>query len=242
MFRMRNRVREQRGAMVAGGLVLAVWAATAWAVQQTAPNPDPARFANEIRTFETWDTKNSFPADAVLFAGSSSIRMWPTHESFPQWPVINRGFGGAHISDVLHYASGVVLPYKAKVIVFYAGDNDIADNKSPAQVLGDFKTFVQLVHEKQPQTPIIYLSIKASRSRWKFWPQMKEANGLIREFCEYGPRLYYVDVATPLLGPDGEPRADLLLKDGLHLNADGYAVWTREVAPVIERALKSVAN
>ncbi|MGD8453810.1 MAG: SGNH/GDSL hydrolase family protein [Phycisphaerae bacterium] len=205
---------------------------------QAKPNPDPERFANEIRAFEQWDRKNSAVADAVLFAGSSSIRMWPTHEAFPTLPVINRGFGGAHISDVIHFADRVVLPYKARVIVFYAGDNDIADGKSPEQVRDDFKSFVQLVRTAQPQVLIIYLPIKPSVARWSHWPQMQQANKLIRELCESGECLTYIDVATPLLGSDGQPRADLLLEDGLHLNAEGYKVWTHMLTPILRRLMR----
>lgn len=205
---------------------------------QAQVSPDPERFADEIRAFEQWDRKNSAAADAVLFAGSSSIRMWPTRECFPQLPVINRGFGGAHISDVIHFAARIILPYRAKVIVFYAGDNDIADHKSPAQVRDDFKAFVQLVRAAQPRMRFVYLPIKPSVARWSHWPRMQEANALIRALCEADAALTYADVATPLLGPDGKPRADLLLEDGLHLNAAGYEEWTRVLAPVLERLMR----
>ena len=233
-----NRVRGAwLGRWVAGGMLLVV--ATAWgqAAQEKA-SPDPERFAKEIQAFEQWDRKNSAVSDAVLFAGSSSIRMWPTHACFPELPVINRGFGGAHVSDVIHFADKVVLPYKAKVIVFYAGDNDIADNKSPEQVRDDFKAFVELMRKTQPQVRLVYLPIKPSVSRWAHWPRMKEANALVRELCGGDALLAYVDVATPLLGNDGKPRADLLLEDGLHLNDAGYAVWTKEVRPVLERLMR----
>ena len=132
--------------------------------------PDPNRFAGEISAFEQWDNKNSFPADAVLFVGSSTIRMWQTRASFPDLPVINRGFGGSHISDINFYFKRVVSPYKPKVIVFYAGDNDIASGKSAQQVLDDFRRFVEMVRNQLPRTPIIFISIKPSESRWNFWP------------------------------------------------------------------------
>ena len=147
---------------------------TVWAVgpDSRPTTRDPARFADEISRFAEWDRKNSFPKDAILFVGSSSIRMWPTRESFPRWPVINRGFGGSHICDVNHYFKQVVEPYRAKVIVFYAGDNDIADGATPEQVRDDFAAFVRLVRAGQRETPIVFLSIKPSPSRWAHWPQM----------------------------------------------------------------------
>jgi lysophospholipase L1-like esterase len=199
-----------------------------------ARDPNPARFESEIAAFEKYDRQNSAPKDAVLFVGSSSIRLWPTAESFPNLPVINRGFGGSHISDVVHFADRIVLKYKPRAIVFYAGDNDIADGKSPDQVAADFKKFVDLVHARLPDTLIIYLPIKPSPSRWKLWPKAREANERIEEFTKTNPRLAYVDIATPMLGPDGsEPPASLFLDDRLHLNAKGYELWNEILTPAL---------
>lgn len=189
-------------------------------------DPNPARFAAEIEVFADWDSKNAFPHEAILFVGSSSIRMWPTAESFPNLPVINRGFGGAHISDVNHYVDQVVLKYRPRVVAFYCGDNDIADGKSPEQVLADFKQFVANVQESLPKTRIIYLPIKPSLARWDKWSRMEEANALVERLAENDKRLSYVDTATPMLGPDGRPRKELFLADGLHMNAAGYRLWS----------------
>ncbi|MBN2448351.1 MAG: hypothetical protein JXO22_16610, partial [Phycisphaerae bacterium] len=121
--------------------------------------------------------------------------------------------------------------------VFYCGDNDIASGKTPERVADDFRTFAQLVHEKLPGTHVIYLPIKPSVSRWAFWPKMNEANELIRKFIAGDQLLTYVDTATPMLGTDEQPRADLLLDDGLHLNDKGYAIWNELVEPAIAKAL-----
>lgn len=196
----------------------------------------PARFAEEIRRFREWDRRNSFPKDAVLFVGSSSIRLWPTRQAFPDWTVINRGFGGSRTEDVNNYFDVVVKPYAAKAIVLYAGDNDIAGGKSPQQVRDDFLTFVKLVREVQPSVPIYYLSIKPSASRWKHWPAMQEANALIKAACEAGEHLALVDVATPLLGENGEPRPEFYLQDKLHLSEAGYAVWNKIVREALREA------
>jgi lysophospholipase L1-like esterase len=194
------------------------------------------RWEKTIRQFEDWDRKNSFVADAVLFVGSSSIRLWPTAEDFHEFGVINRGFGGSQISDVNYFAGRIVLPYKPKVIAFYAGDNDVAAGKSAEQVFEDYQKFVTLVHEKLPETKIIFIGIKPSGSRWSLWPVMAEANGMIEDFCGKNRRLYYFDSATPLLGNDGQPDAKLFLKDRLHLNPEGYRAWTKALEPIIERA------
>lgn len=199
------------------------------------PNPDPARFAADIAAFEAWDRQNSAPENAVLFVGSSSIRMWPTAESFPNLTVINRGFGGSHASDVNHYAERIVTKYNPRTIVFYAGDNDIADGKSPAQVAADFEEFVAIVRAKLPSAEIIYLPIKPSLARWSLWPKMQETNALVKQFVVGQQHVIYVDTATPMLGSDGQPRPEVFLDDGLHMNETGYRVWSEILANKLGR-------
>jgi lysophospholipase L1-like esterase len=203
-------------------------------------DPDPKRFAQEIKAFAEWDSKNAIPAQPVLFVGSSSIRLWRTHESFPELPVVNRGFGGSQISDVIHFFDQVVAPYRARVIVFYAGSNDIASGKSAERVCDDFRRFVKLVHAGQPQTRIIFLGINPSQSRWKFQPEVKKANGLVAEFCRSDSRLVFADFGALFLGADGLPDSSLYLKDQLHLNDKGYAVWNKALAPVLQKVLAAV--
>ena len=162
-------------------------ATVSWAGAGEVADPDPNRFGKDIESFVAWDSKNAVPADPILFVGSSSIRMWKTRESFPDLPVINRGFGGSHISDVIHFTDRIVLPYAPKLIVFYAGDNDMAGGKSAARVLCDYRRFVELVHVRLPDTSIIFIPIKPSGSRWSLWPEMTKANGLIEAFSGKDP-------------------------------------------------------
>jgi lysophospholipase L1-like esterase len=199
------------------------------------------RFDKEIAEFESWDQKNAWPRDAVLFVGSSSIRLWKTAEAFPELPVINRGFGGSTIADANHYFDRVVSKYKPRAIVFYSGDNDIASGDSAQDVCDDFEEFVQLVQKQLPKTPIYFISIKPSIARQKMWPEMKIANSLVSKLASLNGQVHYVDVAAPMLGPEpseGEsaPPKDLFLDDGLHLNSNGYKLWTDTLAPHLKAA------
>jgi len=204
------------------------------------PAENPAgRWEETIRQFEQWDRKNTFHSDAVLFVGSSSIRLWPTRECFGEFAVLNRGFGGSQISEVNYFAERIVLRYEPKVIVFYAGDNDVAAGKNARRVFDDYKKFVKLVHTRLPGTRIIYVGIKPSRSRWSLWPVMNEANMMIKDFSGKDDRLFYFDSATPLLSSDGKPNVEFFLKDQLHLNDKGYEVWTKKLRPIIEIAFKA---
>jgi lysophospholipase L1-like esterase len=199
----------------------------------------PNKWEKDIRSFEEWDSKNTFASNAILFVGSSSIRLWATRECFTEFAVINRGFGGSQISDVNYFAHRIVLPYKPKVIVFYAGDNDIAAGKSPKRVFDDFRKFVKFIHNSLPKTHIIFISIKPSLSRWSFWPIAKKANLMVKELSEKDQRLVFADIGKVLLGRDGKPNTKLYVNDNLHLNSKGYEAWTKLLRPMIEKEFKS---
>jgi lysophospholipase L1-like esterase len=187
----------------------------------------PAQWEPEIKTFEALDRVRRPPTNAVLFVGSSSIRMWKTlAEDMKGLPVINRGFGGSQMSDLVSFANRIVIPYQPREIVVYEGDNDIASGKTPEQVRDDFVEFVKKVHTALPRARITYLTIKPSPSRWKLAEKMQAANTLIAQATTADRRLEFIDVFTPLLGNDGQPRREFYLPDMLHLNQLGYQVWT----------------
>jgi lysophospholipase L1-like esterase len=190
--------------------------------------------APEIAAFVGGDGKSSPPPRPVLFVGSSSIRFWSTAAPFPACGILNRGFGGAEISDVLHYFEDVVAAYRPRAIFLYAGDNDVWKGKSPARVLGDFQRFVETVRTSQPGTPVYFLAIKPSPTRWDRWRDMEEVNGLVGSWAESEGDVTYVDTATPMLGEDGTPRETLYDEDGLHLSEEGYAVWNAALASYLD--------
>jgi len=190
--------------------------------QNTEPH---ARWEAAIRRFEKADTDERRPRDAVLFVGSSSIRMWNLKESFPGLPSINHGFGGSQIDNSIHFADRIVWPFKPRVIVFYAGDNDIAAGKSAAQVVQDYATFSTMVHEHLPDTSMVYVAIKPSIARWELSKEMAVANAEIAKRCESDDQRVFLNIWDPMLGDYGTPMKGLFLKDGLHLNAKGYGIW-----------------
>ena len=198
-----------------------------------AQNPS-AKWKSAIQKFEQQDETDPPAKGGVLFVGSSSIRMWDLDESFPDKDYINRGFGGSQIADSIAYLDQLVLKHRPKVVLMYAGDNDIAAGKSAKTVANDFKTFQQKVHAELPGTRIMYIAIKPSIKRWDMYPKMADANALIASQCEANPRLTYLDIATPMIEEDGKPNPDLFAKDGLHLNKSGYEVWTQVVTPHLD--------
>lgn len=192
----------------------------------------PDKWAATIDKFTQQDATQPPPRDAVVFVGSSSIVKWTTLErDFPGVKVINRGFGGSELWDSVTFADRIVTPYQPRIVVVYAGDNDLNAGKTPETVFADFKAFVAKVHAKLPQTRIVYIGIKPSPSRWKIHQAGEKANALIAAECARDKRLRFVDIWKPMLDAKGEPRRELFVADMLHLNAAGYAVWTPLVAP-----------
>lgn len=204
---------------------------------QSVEDPDPLRFENEVNRFKEWDSKNSFPDEAILFVGSSSIRMWKTAEAFPEMPVINRGFGGSQFSDLLYYYDSLVLPYDPIIVVLYEGDNDVASGKPNDQIFEDYLEFTNRLKSDFPKAILLFASIKPSSSRWEVWPQMREANARIRSHIHQNERFYYVDLASPLLNSDGTPDNSLFLDDQLHLNQNGYGKWNDAIRPLLDRLM-----
>src|SRR5438477_11635492 len=82
-------------------------------------------FAKEIAAFEAKDKTSPPPENEIVFVGSSSIRLWKSTEAFPDLKIINRGFGGSQLSDSVRYAERIILPYKPRIVMVFAGGNDI---------------------------------------------------------------------------------------------------------------------
>lgn len=229
------RKRRARADAISRRMPIALLGAVAlFASVHRATAEEPASiWEPAIVAFEKADAENPPPTGGLLFVGSSSIRMWKTSDAFPELAPINRGFGGSQIRDSVLYAPRIVIPYAPRTIVFYAGDNDIAGGKSPERVAEDFREFARIVREALPETRLIFVAIKPSLSRWKLRDKMDEANRLVREFADKDDRVEFLDVVPPMLNEKGEPREDIFLPDGLHMNDAGYAIWNDLLRPLI---------
>lgn len=194
------------------------------------------KFDAEVAAFEAQDKATPPPANPIVFVGSSSIRLWNgLPGAFADKPVVQRGFGGAELGDVIRYAPRVINPYKPKQIVLYAGDNDIGQsNKSAREVYGQFTTFFALMRKLHPSATITFIAIKPSPARKQFLPVQAEANSLIKAYVNGQKNASFADVYAPMLGADGQPRPDLFQADGLHLNEQGYALWKQVIGPLLK--------
>jgi len=191
-----------------------------------------AKWRESFDAFEAADKARPVRPGGVLFVGSSSIRLWENLETqFQDQPLlVKRGFGGSQLSDCAAYLDRLVVAYQPRLVVLYAGDNDLNAGRTPRQVFDSYVEFVQGVQRALPDTRIAYLSIKPSPARAALLPQIRQANTLIREYARNRPGLDYIDIHAPMLGADGQPRAELFSADRLHLNAQGYALWHEVIA------------
>lgn len=213
-------------------LVLSV---TSAGLAQSEPQDkhDSSRWTKAIADFEKQDKATPSAKNGILFVGSSSIRKWDTKQSFPELPVINRGFGGSQIADSVQNIETLVLKHKPKVVVMYAGDNDLNAGKSPERVFADFAEFVAILKKNLPETKLCFVAIKPSIKRWSMMDRIRTTNGLVESYCKLHQDLAYIDIVEPMLGKDGKPMPDLFVKDGLHLSQKGYDLWIKALKPTM---------
>jgi lysophospholipase L1-like esterase len=219
---------------------LAAQAAGVGTAQRSAA-ADPDRWEPTIKKFEDADKVTPPPQNAIVFVGASSIVRWNLPGSFPELGprAINRGFGGSLAADSTRYAERIVIPYKPRIVVFYAGDNDVEANHTPEQIAGDFTAFERKVHAALPATQIVFISIKPSIRRWPWIEQIKGANALVRQYCATHPNLTFVDIVPQMIGADGKPIKELLVEDGLHMTPAGYKIWNDALRPHLQLSQSS---
>jgi lysophospholipase L1-like esterase len=206
---------------------------------QAAPEPKPeaARWEAEIAKFALRDALTAPEANAWLFVGSSSIRLWDLEKSFQYRPLINNGFGGSKLSDCVLYFDKLVLPYDPSAIVIYSGDNDIGKGATASEVVKSFEQLAEKIRAFSPTVRVVFLGIKPSIKRWELWPIMREANDWIEEACQTREGFYFADTAALMLSdPAVAPSPSWFQKDGLHLSASGYAAWSALVAEILADA------
>jgi lysophospholipase L1-like esterase len=199
------------------------------------------RWEKDIAAFEAADLASPPPQGEVVFIGSSTIRLWDLKGSFPDVKAINRGFGGSEMQDSTRYVDRIVVPYSPRLVVVYAGDNDIMGIPSEHVVIA-FERFVRAVHARLPETKILYIGIKPSLLRWGQVDRMRQANAMIRQFCERDDRLGFVDTDNAMLGWDEKPRKELYVADGLHLSAAGYQILNALVRPFLAPPVAQVSS
>lgn len=198
------------------------------------------QWSKEIERIKALDAKESDPENAVLFIGSSSIRLWDDiAEDMHPWPVIQRGYGGARFSDLVVFAEEIIKPHKFRALAIFVA-NDItggAADKTPEEVVQLFEHVVATARRHAPDAPIFLIEITPTPSRWAAWPKIKECNAALRQACEEGKNLHFISTADEYLDADGQPMPELFKADKLHQNRDGYERWSRIIRAAFAKVI-----
>lgn len=201
----------------------------------TAQGNDPKKWEETISNFETQDEVNPPGKGLVLFTGSSSIAMWKdVAEYFPEYDVLNRGFGGSEFSDLLYYTDRIVYPYAPSKIFIYEGDNDLAAGESQESILKEAKSLREEIKAHLPNTPVIFIAAKPSVSRWHLKEKYESLNAALAEYAAENELTEFADIWTPMMKANGEVDETLFLEDELHMNAKGYAIWKKVLLPYLQ--------
>jgi lysophospholipase L1-like esterase len=202
----------------------------------TCMHAQQAAFYNDIQAFKKKDAVQMPAKQSILFVGSSSFTKWTdVQEYFPGYPILNRGFGGSALPDVIRYADDIIFPYQPKQVVIYCGENDLAssDTVSAEMVVQRVKTLFGMIRAKLGDVPVLFISLKPSPSRARLFPKMIAVNTAIKTFLLKNKKTAFADVYTKMLDKDGKPMSDIFLGDNLHMNAKGYAIWQKVIAPLL---------
>jgi hypothetical protein len=222
-------------------LLLSVLILSCSPVKKYQSLPEVKAWENDIQKFEQLDRGEKYPVNAILFAGSSSIRLWTTLEKdIAPYPVIQRGYGGAKLSDFAVYAKRIFDPHQCRAIVIFIA-NDISDtpqDKSPDEVAALFKSVIKTIRTTHPKTPVFWIAVTPSVSRWKVWPQIKTVNIKIQKICENQKNTYFIKTDYAFLNDKGLPIDEYFRDDKLHLTEKGYAVWTGIIKKELNRVLE----
>jgi lysophospholipase L1-like esterase len=193
-------------------------------------------FWNDIQRFKSQDSTSSPGKDAILFVGSSSFTKWTdVNEYFPGYRIINRGFGGSSLPDLIRYADEIIFPYEPKQVVIYCGENDLAtsDTVTAQMVFDRFKTLFGMIRTKMPAVTVAFVSLKPSPSREQLWPKMIEVNKKVKKFLKKKKNTAFIDVYHGMFNADGTVMRDIFVEDNLHMNAKGYAIWQQIMKPYL---------
>ena len=193
-------------------------------------------FWSDIQQFKKSDSVQMPPPQAILFVGSSSFTKWKdVQDYFPGYTIINRGFGGSQLTDVIRYAYDVILPYKPKQVVIYCGENDMASGPSITanDVVLRFETLFGIIRQNLPDATIDFVSLKPSPSRQRLFPGFKQVNEEVRKFLKKQKHAGFINVYDAMLGTDGNPRKEIFLDDMLHMKPGGYQIWQKIIQPYL---------
>jgi lysophospholipase L1-like esterase len=191
-----------------------------------------APFESEVRQISAKFDSLGWKSSGTVFTGSSTIRMWKSlGEEFPTENLLNTGFGGSKASDLERHLFPLVIKFEPSRVFIYEGDNDIWAGVPGQDILQSLEKIVTRIHLSNPSTEIFLIGAKPSPSRWEKRNEYQKFNQQLRDYCEAMEKVEFVDTWQALTTADGNPRPELYIQDQLHLNQEGYKIWTELFKP-----------
>ncbi len=211
-----------------------------------ADAPEVTRWEQEVAALEALDRDEADPDDAILFIGSSSIRLWESIAAdMAPWPVIRRGYGGAHYRDLCHYTRRLVAAHAPRAVVVFVANDIPSPTESPSvdQVMADVRATRAAIRGCLPDVPVFFIAVTPTESRWAAWPKISQLNDALADLAATEPETGFIVTAQRFLDPaTGRPLPTLFRDDRLHLSAAGYAVWAELISAALEAKLGSPAG
>jgi lysophospholipase L1-like esterase len=173
---------------------------------------------------------------AIWFVGSSTVSRWTSlQEDMRPWSTRNRGIGGATLKELNQRFLNEEHPQRPRAIVFYAGENDLAFGVPVEKAVESFGTFMDSKSKKLGTTPVFFMSVKPSPVRWETSADQEAYNAGIRAIAQRRGDLHYIDTRDSFI-TNGKP-GPFYDSDGLHLNSDGYQIFSRAVQQALDKSL-----
>jgi len=197
------------------------------------------RWEADIREIDSLNAVEYSDENTLLVTGSSSVRLWDSiHIDLAPYQVMQRGYGGAKLSDYNLYADRIIKPHQFKAIVVFVA-NDIHggdDDRTPRQMFQLYQTLIQKIRNRNPETPVFWIETTPTPSRWYVYPKALKANELIREWSRESEDLHFISTFDAYMTPEFLPDSSYFREDMLHLNRKGYKQWAEIILSSLEES------
>lgn len=178
----------------------------------------------------------------IVFTGSSIFQFWShLQEQMAPLPVLNRAIAGTVTRDMLNRIGQLVLPYQPRIVVYYCGSNDISAGEDSGPIVERTKRFVQILHEKSPNTFFFYTSIHKAPEKRARWNVVDAVNHEMERYSREAFNVGYIDLNPVLFDSHNNVREGLFLPDGLHFRPESsaYPEFSQIVKPILVKAWES---
>lgn len=208
---------------------------------------DMTRYQDRIAEIEAHGVETG----KVILYGSSFFARWGYDRAKEQLlqasggrlEILNHGFGGATIDELLRFYPRLITPYQPRAVVIRSIFNEIHNGLSPEESVFLIERLLSWLELDYPGMPVMILKVndnlycdsaKAAR--------MHRANRLLEAIAADHPSVTVLDI-NPFFyqnpGDEGElcKLRDVFVEDGLHLTDEAYEEMSRYLGDLVLNTL-----